>query len=295
MDYTNKGNMIIGIIVIIVILSCIILLSYILYKIYNTSIDEELIYNINPITNFGNSQLSIPKEIKKHNINFINNCQYPIWIGSSEPNLINNLNEGGWKLNPNNSNSINLPDNTNSVKFWGRTNCNFEDPNVIIKSCKTGNCVPSGSSDAKIKCMGSNGKPPATQIEFIFGLNGKDYYNVSFTNGFNIPIIISPVEGTYIKTALASDPKYKYDCTTAGCSSNFNNMNDCFSELQIKDENGNIIGCKNICKDSKTCFSNKTSELLKTQCPNVNVYPTDQNNTFSCKGGDYNVIFCPTQ
>lgn len=152
---------------------------------------------------------------------------------------------------------------------------------------------------AREGCSGSSDchpGAPASLAEFLMnGSGGKDYYDVSFVDGFNLPISISPNGGK-------SDGKY--ECGAPGCSS----LPSCPSELQDKDSNGKVIGCKSACSafgsgeycctgDSAargTCKATKYSAPVKEACPNVYSYAYDDSTSmYACSpSSGYTVTFC---
>lgn len=154
-------------------------------------------------------------------------------------------------------------------RVWARENC-------------------SGSSDCQVGA-------PASLAEFLMdGASGKDYYDVSFVDGYNLPIQITP------NGATGSG----YDCGSPGCST----LPDCPTELQSKDSNGNVIACKSACSAFNTaeycctgsstargsCSTNKYASQVKSACPNVYSYAYDDSTSmYACQpSGGYTVTFC---
>lgn len=87
---------------------------------------------------------------------------------------------------PGKSRSISVPDGWKAGRIWARTGCNGQ------FNCETGNC---GNSE---QCSGRGGEPPASLAEFTLnGNGGQDYYDVSLVDGYNLPVSISPDEGTF--------------------------------------------------------------------------------------------------
>jgi len=136
---------------------------------------------------------------------------------------------------------------------------------------------------------------PASLAEFLMsGSGGKDYYDVSFVDGYNLPISISPNGGQ-------SDGKY--ECGSPGCSS----LPDCPEELQDK-QDGKVVACKSACSafgtgeycctgDSEargTCKASKFSTPIKDACPDVYTYAYDDSTSmYACSPSDgYTVTFC---
>ncbi|KAI8375608.1 thaumatin [Choanephora cucurbitarum] len=153
-------------------------------------------------------------------------------------------------------------------RIWGREDCD-------------------GSSDC-------HPGAPASLAEFLFkGAQGKDFYDVSFVDGYNLPITISPDSGN-------ADG---YECGVPACSA----LPDCPKELQDKDANGNVVGCKSACAAFGTdeycctgdaaergeCVASKYSSPVKDACPDVYTYAYDDNTSmFSCSSHGYTVTFC---
>src|SRR5690606_29510302 len=129
-----------------------------------------------------------------------------------------NPNRGGWSLAPNGGSvTVKVPDGGEG-RFWGRTRCEFDE--FGNGSCETGSCT------AGLYCNGLWGKA-ATLAEMKFnGWNNLDFYDVSLIDGFNVPIKIIPVPGTYTPNGD------KYYAGDAGCSTNVNLLAP--SELAIK-------------------------------------------------------------
>jgi hypothetical protein len=66
-------------------------------------------------------------------------------------------------------------------RFWGRTGCGFDGNGQ--GPCATGDC---GNI---LECNGAGGVPPATLAEVTLnGDAGKDFYDISLVDGFNVPM-----------------------------------------------------------------------------------------------------------
>ncbi|EJD43345.1 Osmotin, thaumatin-like protein [Auricularia subglabra TFB-10046 SS5] len=223
-----------------------------------------------------------------------NNCNYTIWPavftppGHPAPKV-----ETGWKAPPGHKKSFKVPSNWVSGRIWGRTGCDFSKKVPGPLQCKTGGC------NGGLKCTksgGGTGVPPATLAEWTLSSNGKDWYDVSLVDGFNIPMRLSPTGG----------------CRTVGCKPNLNKS--CPKALQHK-VNGKVVGCKsscvangkatNCCSGShntlKTCPANKVEHysFFKKACPTSYAYAYDEPSgtaLWACPQGkkaDYTVTFCP--
>eukprot|EP01018_Ginkgo_biloba_P018658 Gb_14848 [translate_table: standard] len=209
-----------------------------------------------------------------------NSCNYTVWPGISGNS--GTLSTTGFELSPGQESiTLSAPAGWNG-RLWGRTVCTFDSKGK--GTCATGDC---GGS---LKCNGMQGQPPATLAEFtIDEFEGKDFYDVSLVDGFNLPIIVTPKgsNGT---------------CSTAGCISDINLS--CPRELQVHDGGrGRVVACKNAClafgNGSSPEYCNKPSsysKLFKTACPTSSYSYSldDPGNTFVCTGADYIITFCPT-
>lgn len=147
-------------------------------------------------------------------------------------------------------------------RIWGRTGCSFD--NSGNGTCQTGSCRSS------LKCSGP-GQQPATIAEFTLG--DPNFYDVSLVGGFNLPMVVEPLNG-------------KGNCSTAGCDSDL--RNNCPSELAIKD-NGKTIACQSACDVFRTdeyccrgtygnaasCKPTNYSTTFKKSCPAAYSYAFD--------------------
>ena len=210
--------------------------------------------------------------------------------------------------------------------------------------CDTGDC------GGKAKCGGNGGKPPATLVEFTFeGFGGKDFYDVSLVDGYNLPMGVAPKPGTFTK----GDPSDPYECGGPACTSDVNPS--CPPELSQKNTSNEVVGCRSphqACTENPndavlncaqmddlydctpggpnnvkgSCYSPNApveccgcppwsppgtcknhnpkweapakpgvyAQLFKDACPTGYSYPyDDQTSTYTCKGKDYTVTFCP--
>ena len=84
-------------------------------------------------------------------------------------------------------------------RFWGRTGCVFDADGA--GSCETADC-------GKAKCGGAGGKPPATLAEFqLAGFGGKDFYDISLVDGYNLPMSVTPVAGHGCRRCPVADAR----------------------------------------------------------------------------------------
>lgn len=158
-------------------------------------------------------------------------------------------------------------------RVWGR------------ESCSGNNCFKSG--------MGS----PASLAEFFFKENGDVFYDISFVDGFNLPMVIEPVN----KVAL----KYGDErlCATSSCSV----LPNCPTQFITYDDQGNVSGCKSACTyyntdeycctgdyhDPNVCKTYSYASDVKAACPDVYSYAFDDfSSAFMCTSHAYTVTFC---
>eukprot|EP00928_Gymnodinium_smaydae_P024574 TRINITY_DN19847_c0_g1_i1.p1 TRINITY_DN19847_c0_g1~~TRINITY_DN19847_c0_g1_i1.p1 ORF type:complete len:234 (+),score=0.25 TRINITY_DN19847_c0_g1_i1:67-768(+) len=198
-----------------------------------------------------------------------NQCSYTVWAAGIPVG-------GGKALGQGESWSVDVPAGTSAGRFWGRTGCSFDASGQ--GKCNTGDC------GGLLNCQGS-GQPPATLAEYTLnGGNNRDTYDISLVDGFNIPLSITPSDGT---------------CTAPTCSSNVNTV--CPAELKVTD------GCNSACVAFNTpqycCTGNYVDnfsptnypKIFKDQCPQAYSYAKDDtSSTFICaSGANYKIVFCP--
>lgn len=228
--------------------------------------------------------------LANHNFNVINRCNQLIQVG-----ILNNPGHalplgGGFTLLSGYSQRFQVPRGW-AGRMWPRTGCDQNGNN-----CQTGSC------GNRIQCNGAGGHPPASLVEITLnGYGGKDFYDVSFVDGFNIPVTMRPV---------GRGQNGHYDCGTAGCRRDLNQ--DCPSWLR-QVVGGRTVGCKSACvafntdqyccrgafNRPQTCRSShwpvNFPKFFKDRCPDAYSYAYDDvKSTFTCTAGaDYEVVLCP--
>ena len=120
--------------------------------------------------------------------------------------------------------------------------------------------------------------------EWTLGANNNDdWYDVSLVDGYNLPVRMFPVKGTFTTTTTA------YMCDTVGCTEDL--LPNCPPELQVKGTNGDVVQCLSACSkfhaDSfcctgyysvpQTCHATAYSKLFKDACPWAYSYAYDDN------------------
>ncbi len=226
---------------------------------------------------------------------FVNNTSGTIWAGAAGNAGFPAPSGGGWEMRRGATFSVTVSNGWQG-RFWGRTYCSFNGEGS--GHCETGDC------GGVLKCNGANGATPASLAEFTLnGANGQDFYDVSYVDGFNVPITISPVGGASPK---ATD---HYWCGVAGCGTDLNP--GCPGVLRITDFDGRIIACNSACNafhsDQYCCTGpyNATNckpttwpvnyaAYFKSGCPDAYSYAYDDaTSTFSDKDADYLISFGP--
>ncbi|KAJ3687867.1 hypothetical protein LUZ61_017031 [Rhynchospora tenuis] len=210
----------------------------------------------------------------------INECKQTIWPAITPGEQFEG---GGFALKSGQSRVFTAPVGW-SGRIWGRTGCNFDqDGNG---TCETGSC---GSA---LKC-GASGEPPATLAEFT--LASRDFYDVSLVDGYNLPMVVTPVNGNNNDGG---------NCSVAGCDGDL--RLNCPNELAVK-FNGRTVACRSACDvfdtdqyccrglygNSVTCQPTYYSKIFKDACPAAYSYAYDDpTSIFICSDADYIITFC---
>ena len=152
-----------------------------------------------------------------------------------------------------------------------------------------------GSNDDSIPGAGTF---QASLAEFTLrGHAGYDFYDISFVDGYNLPISIEP------SNPEKEDTNSKYRCGSPTCSK----LPTCPEYLKVY-QNGKEVGCKSACSKFNTdeyccagdnstpdkCPPSSYSKDVKDACPDVYTYAYDDiTSTYMCKAEGYTVTFCP--
>jgi Thaumatin family len=227
---------------------------------------------------------------------FVNNTSQTIWAGALANAGLTTPGNGGWAMAPGSTYSLTVANNW-AGRFWGRTYCSFNSAGQ--GTCETGDC------GGVLQCNGAGGVPPASLAEFtLSGSGGDDFYDVSFVDGFNVPITITPVGGAQ------PTPGNVYWCGVAGCGTDLNA--NCPSALRDVDSSGRTVACKSACEEFNTdqyccrgaygtaATCNPSSwpvdyaAYFKTACPYAYSYAYDDpTSTFTDSGANYKITFGP--
>ncbi|RDX62374.1 hypothetical protein CR513_59303, partial [Mucuna pruriens] len=223
--------------------------------------------------------------VNSANITLVNQCSYTVWpvLQSSEDTT--SLSTTGFILKTGKSFTVTTPATWNG-RIWGRTLCTTDTATGKF-SCVTADC-----GSGKVECGGNGCSPPATMVEIAVGSEGGiDFYDVSLVDGFNVPVMVVPMNR---------------NCGSAGCPEDLNLK--CPTELSMK-EKGQMVACNGACamtfKDifcctgdystQNTCHPTVYSQIFKIECPKTYSYPYDDFKTsqFNCSSAHYTVVFCP--
>ncbi|GJW20804.1 thaumatin-like protein 1 [Tanacetum coccineum] len=188
----------------------------------------------------------------------------------------------GFELASGASNDINIPTPW-SGRVWARYECSNDGGTF---HCNSGDC-----GSGQVACNGAGGATPTTLAEFTIGDSGKDTYDVSLVDGFNLPVSIVPNGG----------------CETADCPVDINAQ--CPSQFAVPNGSGATIGCKSACvqfgtpeycctgdhSTPSTCPPTTYSMFFKNLCPRAYSYAYDDpSSLFNCAtGANYDITFCP--
>ena len=231
-----------------------------------------------------------PPTATQRTFRFVNNTGQTIWVGAQGSVLPEN---GGWKLDSGQTHDITIPNGWTSGRFWGRTECTFGSGSG---TCATGDC------GGHLQCNGAGGAPPASLAEFTLnGGGGNDFYDVSYVDGYNVPMIIT----TSNTQSNSQDP---HRCGEAGCPTDVNAT--CPSALQKKDASGKVVACMSSCAafntdqyccrgaygTPQTCDTSKwpvnSAQIFKKACPSAYSYAFDDaTSTFTCQNCSYQITF----
>jgi hypothetical protein len=222
----------------------------------------------------------------------INKCPQTVWVGAFGAPAPEG---GGFRLDAGQTRTIVLPSGKWTGRFWGRTGCRFDAAGV--GRCDTGSCAPAE------KCGTTTGEPPATLVELTLSGGGAepDFYDLSLVDGYNLPMAVAPLEGTYTRR-----PGSARDCGAPTCGRDLNAS--CPPELQFKSATGKVVACLSACERFRTdgyccagthntpatCPPFDYARIFKAACPAAYSYAYDDaTSTFTCLGEDYAIWFCP--
>ncbi len=222
---------------------------------------------------------------------FINRCQETVWVAIQSQMAVPD--GGGFQLDAGQIRTVRVPGGLWSGRFWGRTGCSF---NGATGQCATGDCA------GRLGCGPVGGKTPATLAEITWAApgTGPDFYDISLVDGYNLPIAMAPLPGSFQRSQGGA-----YDCLAPTCVSDLNAT--CPPELRVV-QGGRTVGCLSACErfgtdalcckganaTPETCGPSLFSRAFKSACPTAYSYAYDDpTSTFTCRGEDYGIWFCP--
>ncbi|KAF3555539.1 hypothetical protein F2Q69_00017953 [Brassica cretica] len=218
-----------------------------------------------------------------------NKCDYTVWPATF--NYQGSVDTTGFILEKGETRTINTTSSWIG-NLWGRTLCSTNSTGYF--SCITGDC---GSGD--MECSNA-GEPPATLAEFnLANDGGNDYYDVSVINGYNLPVLVTPENGT---------------CESIGCVVDIKKT--CPTDLWINRtdiRSNDPYACRTSCQKNQTrelccvglyqevgvppqeCKRTIYSETFNRECPGAYSYAYDSNSsTFTCPySSNFVIQFCP--
>lgn len=218
----------------------------------------------------------LPIAYATRKISVQNSCGSVITVGVLTNGVGSPGPEQSFDLTPGASNSFTKTDSWGG-RLWARYGC-------------------SGSSGKDLTHCGTPGATnPATLAEFFFkGFGGKDFYDISLVDGYNLAMSISPQGGTAANGYSCGSPK----CSIASCP----------SEFAVKDATSNVISCMSACSKTGSeqdcctgahntpdvCKASGNALLIKEACPDAYSFAyDDQSSTFECSAEAFTVTFCP--
>lgn len=235
------------------------------------------------------------------------------------------VDNGGFYLAPSGGTHASSVDQYWQGAFWGRTGCRDNPDNPGDFRCDIGTCVKSGSADkGQLTCGGISPTGPLTKGEFNFDEGGHDTYDVSLVDGYNVPMSIRLVPGTYKNDGTVGKD---FDCTESAANRDlfplfgttrlgtkllFNVTNKtvgmesaCFYADSIHDPKANQYCCRGAYHESTACKPEtwpeeiRTAPFFKQYNPKAYSFAyNDASSTFQCKSKDdktlssYQVTFC---
>lgn len=233
-----------------------------------------------------------PTPAGSHTLTFVNNCAQTVWVGALTNSKEFALPEsGGWQLDQGQQHSIVLAGHWGG-RFWGRTGCTTTDG---VFKCESGDC--GGAA-----CDGRGGQPASLAEFLLFDDAGKDFYDVSLVDAFNLPIGIAPSKGSVDASQVSGQT-----CGAPTCATDIDSL--CPAELQQKNAQGQTVSCDSACSAYNTpqtcctgaydtapmCPATPLSKVFKTACPDAYSYAyDDKTSTYNCTAKAYTVTFCPS-
>lgn len=204
-----------------------------------------------------------------------NRCTTTVWLEAQGNETPAGALDGRTELAPGACRAIAI-ETLEAGRLWGNTGC--ED----------------GSCDT------APGVTPVTLAELTLG--ELDFYDLSLVDGFNLPMSLAPVEGTFERAGGGA-----FDCGAPACAVDLNVA--CPAELAHRPDDGPTLACLSGCtalgtdalccrgahSTPETCPPSDYSRFFKDACPDAYSYAYDDAaSTYTCRGGaHYDIVFCP--
>jgi hypothetical protein len=211
----------------------------------------------------------------------VNNCMHTVYPGIY-PAVYQN---GGWAMAPGSSVSITVASNFNG-RIWGRTGCNGASP----AQCATGQCGGVG-----LQCAGTTGQAGTSLAEFNLNAAGTDWYNVSYVDGFDLPVGISVSNGS------CASPNSCSNSPLTSCSADLRTGAYCLSPCTKY--NTDQFCCRGAYGLPQTCIVSQWPASaqsyinnIHSACPGEYAYAYDDAvGLHTCPtGAAYTITFCPS-
>ncbi|KAI9010437.1 thaumatin [Phycomyces nitens] len=210
----------------------------------------------------------------KH-VTVVNNCDSVVTVGVLTNGRTASSPDMTFDLTPKAERLVTKQD-TWGGRIWGRQQC-------------------SGSKQNSKGCGTPGASNPATLAEFFFkGAFDKDFYDISFVDGYNLPMSIQPQNPESSKG---------YNCGSPTCA----DVPTCPDEYAVKGPSGQLISCLSSCSKTNSpetcctgdsdhpdlCKPDARSDEVKKACPDAYSFAyDDQKSTFECTVQSYTVAFC---
>ncbi|KAJ6525142.1 Osmotin thaumatin-like protein [Mycena capillaripes] len=184
-------------------------------------------------------------------------------------------------------------------RIWARRNCDFS-KGTGPNTCLDGGCLGGLVCDVNA----GTGVPPASLAEFNFQGPVSDFYDISFVDGYNLPVRIDNTRGCPTP-ACAVDLGPNCPASQKGPFDASGFPVGCSSACNIDALNGRAGDSPNCCSGShntpETCPSSGVTnyEYFKKACPNAYAYAYDESSEsalWTCptpSHADYTITFCP--
>ncbi|KAG2641539.1 hypothetical protein PVAP13_2KG426658 [Panicum virgatum] len=159
-------------------------------------------------------------------------------------------------------------------RIWARYSCATDASGSF--GCASGDCAT-----GRVECNSAGNQAPSTLAEFTLDdQGGRDFYDISNVDGFNVPVPILPYGGGQ-------------SCAAVACAANINAA--CPPELAARAADGSTLCCRGEYGSPDRCRPSSYSQFFKAQCPQAYSYAFDDGSgTFTCSsGGNYQILFCP--